>query len=125
MDGKTSWTRLAITLVVDWRFVVAVVILVLTLPLLRQQNPREGRILPGHLHFNKSARVRCSLVNALRQQCRRGGASLLLRDLTQRPRRRIAAINRDVEAGLVKLLLHIDLSRRLQRQQVRAHPGNL
>jgi len=31
MDVKTSWTRIAIMVAVDWRFILAVVILVLVL----------------------------------------------------------------------------------------------
>lgn len=31
MDERSSWTRIAITLAVDWRFVLAIVILVLVL----------------------------------------------------------------------------------------------
>ena len=35
MDKKSSWMRIAITIAIDWRFVTALVILVLTL-LLKQ-----------------------------------------------------------------------------------------
>jgi hypothetical protein len=31
MDGKSSWTGIAITVVLDWRFVMAIVALVLIL----------------------------------------------------------------------------------------------
>lgn len=31
MDEKSSWTRVAITIAIDWRFVTALVILVLAL----------------------------------------------------------------------------------------------
>jgi hypothetical protein len=31
MAGKTSWMRIAITIAIDWRFVMAVVLLVLAL----------------------------------------------------------------------------------------------
>jgi hypothetical protein len=31
MDEKSSWTRLAVTIAIDWRFVLAVVFLVLAL----------------------------------------------------------------------------------------------
>jgi hypothetical protein len=31
MDEKSSWTRIAVTVVLDWRFVLAVVTLVLVL----------------------------------------------------------------------------------------------
>jgi hypothetical protein len=31
LDEKSSWTRVAITIAVDWRFVLALVILVLAL----------------------------------------------------------------------------------------------
>ena len=40
MDEKSSWMRVAITIAIDWRFVTALVILVLAL-LLRQPNSRE------------------------------------------------------------------------------------
>lgn len=47
MDEKTSWTRVAISIAIDWRFVVALVILALAL-LLRQPNSREEPTpLPG------------------------------------------------------------------------------
>jgi hypothetical protein len=39
--------------------------------------------------------------------------------------RRVAAIDGDVEAGLVELLFHIDLAGGLKRQQPGAHPGKL
>jgi hypothetical protein len=35
MNEKTSWTRIAITIALDWRFVLAVAVLVLTLLLLK------------------------------------------------------------------------------------------
>jgi hypothetical protein len=31
MDGKPSWVRVAITIAIDWRFVIAITILVLAL----------------------------------------------------------------------------------------------
>jgi hypothetical protein len=35
MDEKSSWMRVLITIAVDWRFVVAIVILLLTLLLIK------------------------------------------------------------------------------------------
>lgn len=35
MDGKASWTRLAITLAIDWRFAMAIVILVVFVLLMK------------------------------------------------------------------------------------------
>jgi hypothetical protein len=35
MDAKSSWMRVVITIVIEWRFVMAVVLLVLALLLLR------------------------------------------------------------------------------------------
>jgi hypothetical protein len=35
MDAKSSWMRVVITIAIEWRFVMAVVLLVLTLLLLR------------------------------------------------------------------------------------------
>jgi hypothetical protein len=35
MDERSSWMRVVITVVIEWRFVMAVVLLVLTLLLLR------------------------------------------------------------------------------------------
>jgi hypothetical protein len=35
MDGKTSWMRVVITIAIEWRFVMALVLLVLALLLLR------------------------------------------------------------------------------------------
>jgi hypothetical protein len=31
MDGKLSWTRIAIAIAIDWRFVLALVVLLLVL----------------------------------------------------------------------------------------------
>lgn len=35
MDRKPSWTRIAITLAIDWRFVMAIVILVVFVLLMK------------------------------------------------------------------------------------------
>ncbi|MGC2500474.1 MAG: hypothetical protein WA374_22205 [Acidobacteriaceae bacterium] len=47
MDEKSSWTRIAITIALDWRLVLALAVFVLTLLLLKQPTSREGRTLPG------------------------------------------------------------------------------
>src|SRR6202034_4174798 len=38
--------------------------------------------------------------------------------------RHVRPVDRDVEAGLLKLLFHVDLARRLQWQQIGTHPRN-
>ena len=50
MNRTSPWTRIAITVVLDWRFVMAVAVLVLTL-LLKQQTSREGTAPSGN-YFN-------------------------------------------------------------------------
>ncbi|ACO31885.1 hypothetical protein ACP_1774 [Acidobacterium capsulatum ATCC 51196] len=62
--------------------------------------------------------VAVSLRNMRRQQV--GG-----RQAVERLAASVVVINRDVEAGLMKLLFDVDLARLLQQQQVAAHPGNL
>ena len=53
MDEKSSWMRVAITVAVDWRFIVALVILVLAL-LLKEPNSREWLPpLPGPVDYSK------------------------------------------------------------------------
>ena len=45
-DAQTSWFRLLITVVLDWRLVLAVVLLIVVL-LLKKPKPREAQTLPG------------------------------------------------------------------------------
>jgi hypothetical protein len=46
MDEKSSWMRVAIGIAIDWRFTVALVVLVPAL-LLRYPKPREEPTHPG------------------------------------------------------------------------------
>ena len=86
MDEKSSWTRIAITVVLDWRFVLAVVTLVLVLLPREQTTFREGRTLPEALSFYAQHRQPsqipyrtpvASRVVVARRRCatRRGGAT--------------------------------------------------
>ena len=59
MDEKSSWMRVIITIAVDWRFVIAVVVLVLMLLLSVAAQP-SGRVASfrKQVQFSKSADVR-------------------------------------------------------------------
>lgn len=41
MDEKSSWMRVAVQIAIDWRFMMALVLLVLALPM-REPNSRQG-----------------------------------------------------------------------------------
>jgi hypothetical protein len=65
MDERSSWMRVAITIAIDWRFVMALVILVLAL-LLREPNsredlhPSETTQLYQNANFNRTKNLRAN-----------------------------------------------------------------
>ena len=59
MDEKSSWMRFAITIAIDWRFVLAVVFLVLALLLSSSQLPAGNPPLPGLVKYIAVLDRRC------------------------------------------------------------------
>jgi hypothetical protein len=54
MDKRPSWTRIAITVAIDWRFVIAIVILLVLVLLMKQHKPPGRECTPFGSYFDSS-----------------------------------------------------------------------